>query len=391
MSRSPKNRGPATTPYRSIASQMTPAHEVAVRECADAELRGDAATALERHRSVPMFARSTHGDRLELLADLGEQAPSWLLSRWLTVQAQRPMWTGTDPLTPSRALQRAAQMLYPHGVPFEKIGCEHVEQVVPYIAARDWVVRQLTVYEYGGLRRVVERFAAPELLERAGQVGEWCAAPMGAYRLEGHGDAGVLRVADPRSGEAIEVLDLGLLEQLQPGDHVLCRVVPIAEGPGRMFEWRPLPIDDEVARAVARDPDRWLRIIEGRTYWRRLPEAFSHQSETALTADLPIHAWTSLIGLGMEGELDEPPERLVGGALAEALRLAAAGPGAVAARRHVIGELLLEPALDRRRLAPFATVEQLPAWQLLASTIAGPALRRCEEMVLWSGIGDLAS
>jgi hypothetical protein len=34
----------------------------------------------------------------------------------------------------------------------EVIGCEWVEQIAPTIAARDWVVRQLVVYEIGGLR-----------------------------------------------------------------------------------------------------------------------------------------------------------------------------------------------------------------------------------------------
>ncbi len=42
--KSPKGKRPSDRPYRSIASQLTPAHERAVCESADAELRGDAAT-----------------------------------------------------------------------------------------------------------------------------------------------------------------------------------------------------------------------------------------------------------------------------------------------------------------------------------------------------------
>src|SRR4051794_33238587 len=87
---------PPDGPYRSITSQMTPAHGTAVREGADAELRGDAATALRLHRSVPFFRRSTHGDRLQQLADLGAAAPGWLINRWLTVQARRRVSTGAD-------------------------------------------------------------------------------------------------------------------------------------------------------------------------------------------------------------------------------------------------------------------------------------------------------
>jgi hypothetical protein len=103
---SSRGRRPSDRPYRSITSQLTPAHERAVCESADAELRGDAATALSLHRSVPFFRRSTHGDRLQQLADLGPAAPGWLAHRWVTVQARRRMWTGGDQSGTNRALQR---------------------------------------------------------------------------------------------------------------------------------------------------------------------------------------------------------------------------------------------------------------------------------------------
>lgn len=85
MSKPRKNRKPrirqggrprpmASTPYRSITSQMTAEHDQAVREAADVELRGDAAEALRLHRSVPFFLRSTHGDQLEVLAQVGDRA-----------------------------------------------------------------------------------------------------------------------------------------------------------------------------------------------------------------------------------------------------------------------------------------------------------------------------
>src|SRR3954465_12578969 len=85
---SPRSWHPPDRPYRSITSQMTPEHDQAVRECADAELRGDASEALRLHRSVPMFRQSTHGDRLHQLAELGDDAPGWMINRWLTIQAR---------------------------------------------------------------------------------------------------------------------------------------------------------------------------------------------------------------------------------------------------------------------------------------------------------------
>src|SRR4051794_26453471 len=203
---------PPARPYTSVASQMTSAHERAVREGADAELRGDAAEALRLHRSVPMFMRSTHGDRLEQLAELGAKAPGWLVNRWLTVQSRRRMWTGSDERATNRALQLVVPMIYPHGIPFESIGCAHVEQVMPFIHERDWVVRQVDVYELSGLRRLVERVASQELLERTHQIDAWCRAPMRALRVE---DAGT--VADLSSGETVDVLDLGLRARGDPG------------------------------------------------------------------------------------------------------------------------------------------------------------------------------
>jgi hypothetical protein len=290
MSRSRKHRRPSTQPYRSIASQMTPKYDAAVRDAADAELRGDAATALARHRSVPMFARSAHGDRLHQLAELGDDVPGWLVSRWLTVQVQRPLWTGADVHAPNRAARIAVPLLYPHGIPFREIGCEFVEQVLPFIVARDWVVRQLAVFELGGLRRLADLHAAPELVARAGSIDDWCRAPMGGYRLEATTDDGVLRVADVATGEAHELVDRGLAEQVPAGACVLGRVVPTTERPGRMFEWRPLPVNERTARAVARNPQRWLMILAAGARARRLPPAVSHVSETSMTADLPVQS-----------------------------------------------------------------------------------------------------
>ena len=201
---------------------MTPAHDRAVREAADAELRGDAAEALRLHRSVPMFRRSTHGDRLQQLAELGAEAPGWLIDRWLTVQARRRTWTGSDERATNRALQLVVPMVYPDGIPIERIGCTWPEQVLPFIYERDWVVRQVDVYELSGLSRVVERFASAELLERADQIIAWCHAPLRAFRVEDTSS-----VTDLTSGAAMEVLDLGLSELVEPGQHLLGRVAPV--------------------------------------------------------------------------------------------------------------------------------------------------------------------
>ena len=140
---------PPDRPYRSITSQMTPAYDRAVREAADAELRGDAAEALRLHRSVPMFRQSTHGERLQQLADLGPTTPGWMINRWLTLQARRRVWTGCDESAINRVLQLVVPLVYPDGIQIERIGCTRPEQVIPFINERDWAVRQADVYDLG--------------------------------------------------------------------------------------------------------------------------------------------------------------------------------------------------------------------------------------------------
>src|SRR4051812_37569830 len=111
--RSRSGARPPDRPYRSITSQLTPAHHAAMQDGADAELRGDAATALRLHRSIPFFRQSTHGDRLQQLAELGDAAPGWVVNRWLTIQARRRGWTGGDGSATKRMLQLVVPMIYP--------------------------------------------------------------------------------------------------------------------------------------------------------------------------------------------------------------------------------------------------------------------------------------
>lgn len=355
---------------------MTPAHDRAVREAADAELRGDAAEALRLHRSVPMFRRSTHGDQLQQLAELGADAPGWLINRWLTVQARRRVWTGSDERATNRALQLVVPMVYPDGIPIERIGCTWPEQVLPYIVERDWVVRQVDVYELSGLSRVVERFASAQLIERTDQITAWCRAPMRALRVDSS-----TAVTDLHSREVIEVFDLGLSEHVEPGQHLLGRISPTAVEPGAMFEWQPLPVPEEAAYAVARDPHLWLTTLGRLATAGRLPSAYSHLPEASLTSDLPRHAWMSLAGVNAEDDPD--PNDVVADAVREALALADHGSDAVKDRRHLIGELLLDVSFSQRVRWKFVSPDLLPAWKLLADVLPDHARLRAEEMAMW--------
>ena len=364
---------------------MTPAHTKAVRDSAHAELRGDAAEALRLHRSVPFFARSTHGDQLEVLARLADTTPSWMISRWLMLQARRPMWTGGNEMRTRRALQLVVPALYPDHIPWEPMGCRWPEQVLPFIHGRDWVVRQVELYELGALRDLVRRRDAGELVARADDMDRWVRAPMRGLRMETSGARWPepVVVTDLRSNEIVELLDLGVGEQLPAGQHLLARLVPTTSDPGLMFDWRPLPVGERTARAVARAPSIWLPTLHRHVVAGELELAFSHQTETLISADLPQHSWMGLVGTELDDAPECDPDPVVGDALRAAFALAVEGPEAVVRRRHLVSELMLEVAMTDAVLAGFSGAEHLAGWRTLAEAVLPPARRRCEEMVTW--------
>ncbi|MDO9456600.1 MAG: hypothetical protein Q7T52_10950 [Nocardioides sp.] len=352
---------------------------VAVEESAAAELRGDWATAYERHRAVPMFAQSLHGGHLRVMADLGEAAPDWLRTRFVTTLVRRWEVYG-QPRRAGRVLQHVVPVVYPHGIPFAAIGCDHVEQVMTFIFGRDWVLRQADTYDLGGLSDLLHLPAAAGMVATASHLAAWNRAPMGGYRVVG-ADGEVAVVADAETGEEVELLDLGLTHLHEVGTHVLGRVVPTSSAPGRLFDWRALPIDGRTAAAVARHPERWLKILAARGASRALPEAYSHLTDTSLTADLPQHAWGALLGQPVDEDLPRPPRSLAADALRAALGLAV-DEADVRRQRHLVAELLLDEALDARTLARFATSKHRTAWQTLARELPAYAARRCDE-ALW--------
>ena len=372
---SSKGKRPSDRPYRSISSQLTPAHDRAVRESADAELRGDAATALSLHRSVPFFTRSTHGDRLQQLADLGSDAPGWMVNRWVTVQARRRMWTGGDPAGANRALQLLVPLLYPDHIPFERIGCRHPEQVIPWINELDWVVRQADVYDLGALRRFLNDHAAPELLVRTDEIIGWAEAPMRACRVDYVDPERTrpMRARDLTSGEVLELLDLGAA--VASGQHVLGRVVPISTAPGLMFDWRPMPVSAEAAEAVAEDPRLWLTTINSLLVEGVLEPGFAHLPEASLTSDLDYHAW---MGEGARSA-DVDPVAVVEDAVHEALTGLRLSEG----DRHLVGDLVLDPAFTASVRWRLVAHDLLPAWQRLSQALPAHARPRCTEMVMW--------
>lgn len=366
-------------------ARLTSQDRACYRAAADAELRGDPVAALEHCESIPSFQDSLHHQRLRLLAELGDDAPRWLWSRWLTVQARRPLWTGAVTETPDPALVKTLEVAYPHGFDEERMDGWPVDVFLALMNERDWIMRQLVVYEHGTLRHLVDDLAGPRLLERADQVAGWVDAPMGGYRLESDEDR-QLWLTDLADGRQVDVLDLGLGHEHWPGTHFLGRIVPTQEPPGRMFEWRPMPVDAVTARRVAERPDAWLDTVAEQARTGKLPVMFSYfDDDTSITADLPVRSW---IGLLEREDIDRLPQEdgLIDyldaalAALPKLLRIAEHAAEHLDVARHVAESLMLEPGLYDAIRERFGGRRFATAWWMLAGAVREPARSRCLRM-----------
>ena len=358
-----------------------------MRAAADAELKGDPVTALRHYESIACFAGSLHHRRLRLLAELGDEAPGWLWARWLTVQARRPLWTGSESTGPNPALETALKVAYPHGIDLSRGDGLSPDVFLASMYQRDWVTRQLTVYEYGGLRHLVEDLAGPRLLEHADHPAAWVSAPMGGYRLDSESDSGGLLVlTDLADGQPVEILDLGLAAEHEPGTHFLGRLVPTTTQPGRMFEWRPLQVDPTTARRVAAHPATWLEIIAEQAATGALPMMFSYQDDdTSMAFDGLDRSW---LGLLETEDIDRLPttdglidyEDVALAVLPKVLRVAEHCPEHLGAVRHYAEALLLEPGVHEQAREHFGGFRHVLAWSTLADVLREPARSRCLDL-----------
>lgn len=216
--------------------------------------------------SGAIVEESPQHHQLQELADLGDTAPGWMYSRWCVDQAYRWMLLTKDPRTDDMVRLVLAATHWDH---LDRVVGDPVAltEYGTLVAATDSLVQQLCVYSEGGLRDFLDVCAEAGLLARADRVEEWAEAPLGVFRLQGRrGPALTLR--DVVQGAATEVLDLGAFRE-QPSSVVLGRVVPISDPPYRLFDSRPVPLNEETAQEVAaalRGHDRlgWLWAWPGR-------------------------------------------------------------------------------------------------------------------------------
>jgi len=224
-----------------------------------AEARGDAASALELMGRRPLgpdgkpFWRPWRIRHLAQLVAMEELLPRWVTSRWILAQAMQTLQESSR----KRALRSLEIAIEVRGGEQTLRGVDSVDARAK-VVDRDWVYRQVYLYELGGLNDFLRSVASPDLVAGADRIQDWARAAMGGYRLLGHRPDAVtwgclatgVRLVAPNIGSAVLVV---------PGECVIGRLVPVDRG--SMFETAPLLVPEHVAEQVAHEPTTWLGVV----------------------------------------------------------------------------------------------------------------------------------
>jgi hypothetical protein len=228
---------------------MTPDYLAFVRHGLAAERVGDAETALEYHRGVPLFNGSPHRAVLAQLAGLAEEMTPWLWGRWAAYQCTRAEDDGTRSITVLRtALEYTVNMFYERQLHDAYVDGDDPIALTSRVLGEDWAFHQVCTYELQGLATFLADLADGRLEENSDLARTWVDARMGGYRVE---EGPGLFVSDPTGNDSLELLDLGASIRPGRGRWVIGRVVPSGTTPEWMFDTRPLPVDERTAREVA--------------------------------------------------------------------------------------------------------------------------------------------
>ncbi|WP_296604051.1 hypothetical protein [Nocardioides sp.] len=254
-------RTPGFRRGRRVSDLMTPDHHAFVESSLAAERAGDAASALDYHRGVPMFRRSGHGVVLEQLADLADEMAPWIWARWAAYQCTRVEDTGTASAAAGRVSLRHTVAMF-HGDDMARAyesGGDPM-RVIARVSGQSWVFHQICTFELGGLESFLEEMPTARLAEECGLAREWVGAQVGGYRVESS-PPGTLVVRDLATKEAVELLDLGAAVHADEGGWLIGRLVPSGTTPGLMFDTRPLAVDRRTASAAARGQRRGQWVV----------------------------------------------------------------------------------------------------------------------------------
>lgn len=366
-----------------IADLMTREYDAFLASSMAAERAGDAATALEYHRGIPMFRRSPHIALLAQLADVVGAMPPWAWARWAAYQCTRAEDPGTRSGEITRfAINYTVRMF--HADSMQELYDAHDDPAwfLGLTIGQDWALHQLCTFELGGLEVFLDELAAGRLAEEAGLAREWLGCRMSGYRLERSGPLG-LTACDVATGTTTDVLDLGA--DLRAGDFVIGRMVPSGTGSGWMFDTRPLAVDERTAREAAEGAGvrgRWVSALSDAIEAGRMqPEALRREDRELLT-DVPslhlVEAGTDRAALPSTLAALREGRDEVGRAAFRILRSVVEGSFGPAADAPYVGAAALNPhgfAEARRLLGPATT--DLEPW---AARVPEPARSRLRQL-----------
>ena len=356
-----------------------------------AERAGDAETALEYHRGIPMFTRSGHVAILTQLAGLTDEMTPWMWARWAAYQCTR----AEDPGSGSMKIQRTAldytlQMFYADVLEERFVAGDDPIPMIARVVGEDWAFHQLCTFELGGLGEFVDSLATGRLREEAGLCKQWAKeARMGGFRLE-TSEPGSLVVHDLARDESVPLLDLGARLHADPGGWLIGRLVPTGNEPGLMFDTRPIPVDERTARVVAEGATRgtWITALEQAIDEGRFGRSLMQTEDRELVTDVPslslVEVGTPPVALASTLDALRRGRDEVGRAALRLLR--SAGEGKLDADRapYVAAAVLNAHAYAEvadRVLAP----GQEAAWSRWAGLVPEPARNRLRRLAELTG------
>lgn len=342
----------------------------------DAEARGDAQGALDVMEELlshlapdEVFWRPWRGRRLLQISTLGPLLPPWVTSRWILAQALQHLDAKPGGVSGAR-IQRALDVAIALRGDSDGLPGVDLADATCRVMDRDWVFRQLFLYELGGLEHFLREGASADLVVGADQIRAWARTPMGAFRL-GERGPGMVVWTNLSTEDSVETANIGSAALVMPGECVIGRMVPIEDG--SMFEGAPMLVPEKVARRVADEPADWLVALEGIPGGTNGPACRPAGDISGLLSDVPELVWVACLGDGAGwGESSEP------------------SPPAVVARATLdTARVALEPSR-------FPQQEEIEPWSCVAAALLSPDsldgvrdIVRPSDLALLARLGDV--
>jgi hypothetical protein len=370
-----------------IGDLMTAEYQSFLDSSFAAERCGDAATALEYHRGIPMFTRGRHAHILTELAGLADEMTPWLWARWAAYQCSRAEDAGTESLLITRAaLDYTLQMFYDEQMQAAYDQGHDPMKLMARVTGESWVYDQVCTFELGGLRQFLDSLADGALAENAAWAGSWDGASMRGLRLEPSA-AGRLVVTDLKTRQEIELLDLGAGTLCEPGGFLVGRLVGSRTTPEMMFETTPVIVDQQTAQEVAASTrGGWITAFTKALADGRLELSALEREDRELASDI---SGLSLLEAGTRpADLARVMQRLregrdeVGRAAYRILRAAVDGSFGPEGRAAYVGAAVLNPhayAEAKRELVTSGCDAHWLRWAELLPDPASSRLRRLAE------------